>query len=121
MSEEIKIFKMHFQLLKQGMEEGKGSHGSAGETPLSSLWSQEGCPEIHCWLGGALWSGRELNVPLCPCNSPGKNSGMGCHSFLQGIFPTQGSNPSLLHRRQILYPLSRQGGLNVDQCPINVG
>ena len=54
MSEEIKIFKMHFQLLKQGMEEGKGSHRSAGETPLSSLWSQEGCPEIHCWLGGAL-------------------------------------------------------------------
>ena len=31
-----------------------------------------------------------------------------CHSFLQGIFPTQGSNPGLLHCRQILYHLSQQ-------------
>ena len=31
---------------------------------------------------------------------------MGCHSLLQGIFPTQGSNPGLLHGRQILYHLS---------------
>ena len=30
-------------------------------------------------------------------DSPGLNSGMGCHALLQGIFPTQGSNPSLLH------------------------
>ena len=30
---------------------------------------------------------------LCPWNSPGKNSGVGCHFLLQGIFPTQGSNP----------------------------
>ena len=28
---------------------------------------------------------------------PGKNTGVGCHFFLQGIFPTQGSTPSLLH------------------------
>ena len=28
---------------------------------------------------------------------------IGCHPFLQGIFPTQGSNPGLLHYRQILY------------------
>ena len=32
-----------------------------------------------------------------------------CHSLLQGIFLTQGSNPGLLHCRQILYPLSHQG------------
>ena len=30
---------------------------------------------------------------LCPWDSPGKNTGMGCHSLLQRIFPTQGSNP----------------------------
>ena len=30
---------------------------------------------------------------LCPWNSPGKNTGVGCHSLLQGIFPNQGSNP----------------------------
>ena len=34
---------------------------------------------------------------------------MGCHSLLQGIFPTQGLNPDLLHCRQILYQLSHQG------------
>ena len=38
-----------------------------------------------------------------------KNTGVGCHSLLQGIFPTQGSSPGLLHCRQILYHLSYQG------------
>ena len=38
---------------------------------------------------------------LSPWNSPGKNTGVGCHVLLQGIFVTQGSNP--LHCRQILY------------------
>ena len=41
-------------------------------------------------------------------DSPSKNPGVGGHSLLQGIFPTQGSNPSLLHCRQILYRLSHQ-------------
>ena len=36
-------------------------------------------------------------------NSPGKNTGVGCHAFLQGIFPTQRLNPSLPHHRWILY------------------
>ena len=35
--------------------------------------------------------------PLCPWNSPGKNTGVDCHAFSQGIFPTQGLNPCLLH------------------------
>jgi len=39
-----------------------------------------------------------------------ENTGMGCHALLQGIFPTQGLNPSLLHCRQMLYCLSHQGG-----------
>ena len=38
--------------------------------------------------------------------SPGKNTRVGCHFLLQGIFPTQGLNPGLLHCRQILYHLS---------------
>ena len=42
-------------------------------------------------------------------DSPGKNTRVGCHSLLQGIFPTQESNPGLLHCRQILYQLSHQG------------
>ena len=34
---------------------------------------------------------------LCPWDSPGKNTGVGCHTLLQGIFPTQGSDSVLLH------------------------
>ena len=45
-----------------------------------------------------------------PWNSPGQNTGVGSRSLLQGIFPTQGSNPGLLHCRQILYQLSHRGG-----------
>ena len=39
-----------------------------------------------------------------------KNTVVGCHSLLQGIFPTQGSNPDC---RQILYCLSHQGSLSL--------
>ena len=41
-------------------------------------------------------------------DSPGKNTGVGCHALLQGIFPNQELNPGLLHCRQILYHLSNQ-------------
>ena len=42
-------------------------------------------------------------------DSPGKNTGVGCHALLQGIFLAQESNQGLLHCRQILYQLSYQG------------
>ena len=45
-------------------------------------------------------------------DSPRKNTGVGCHGLLQGIFPTQVSNPGLLHFRRILYQLSYQGSPN---------
>ena len=67
---------------------------------------------------------KVLVAQLCPtlcdpmdCSPPGssvhgdslgQNTGVGCHSLLQGVFPTQGWNPSLLHCRQILYHLSHQ-------------
>ena len=51
------------------------------------------------------------DVQYSPWNSPGKNTGMGCHALLQGIFPTQGSNPGLPHCRWILYLLSHQGSI----------
>ena len=49
---------------------------------------------------------------LYPWNSPGKNTGLSCHFLLQGIFPNQGSNPSLLcllHCRWSLCPLRHLG------------
>ena len=42
-------------------------------------------------------------------DSPGKNTEVSCHALLQGIFPTQGSNPGLPHCRWILCHLSHQG------------
>ena len=51
-----------------------------------------------------LWPSRLL----CPWDCPGKNIGVGCHSLLQGIFPTQGQNPGLLHCTQILYHMNHQ-------------
>ena len=57
------------------------------------------CNSINCDLPGSSAHGI----------FPGKNTGVGCHFLRQGIFPTQGSNLGLLHRRQILYRLSHQG------------
>ena len=60
------------------------------------------CDPTDCSLPGSSVHG----------DSPGQNMatpGMGCHALLQGIFPTQGSNPDLPHCRGILYCLSHQG------------
>ena len=56
-------------------------------------------------------SATPWTVALCPWDSLGRNTGVGCHALLQGIFPTQGSNPGLLHCRQIFFlnHLSYQG------------
>ena len=57
---------------------------------------------------------------FCPWNFPGKNTGVGSCFLLQQIFPTQGSNPALLHYRQILYQLSQQGSPEMSvRCPRN--
>ena len=54
-----------------------------------------------------LWNPMDYSCRLFYAwDSPGKNTGVGSHSLLQGIFLTQGSNLGLLHCRQILYCLS---------------
>ena len=50
-----------------------------------------------------------LGISSVHGHSPSKNTGVGCHALLQGIFPTQGLNPGLPHCRWILYSLSHQG------------
>ena len=61
-------------------------------------------------MSDSLWPhGLQPARLLCLWNSLDKNTGVGCHSFLQGIFPTQGSNLGLLHCSQVLYHLSHQG------------
>ena len=57
------------------------------------------CDPMDCSLSGSSVHG----------DSPGKNTGVGCHFLLQRIFLTQESNPGLLHCRQILYRLSYKG------------
>ena len=57
------------------------------------------CHPVDCSLPGSSVHGI----------SPRKNTGVGCHFLLQGLFPTQGSNPGLQHCRWILYHLSHQG------------
>ena len=57
-----------------------------------------------------LWAhGLKSTRLLCPLNAPGKKTGVGSHSLLQRIFPTQGLHLGLLHFRQILYHLRHQG------------
>ena len=56
-------------------------------------------------MSDSLWP----HGPYSLWNSPGQNTGVGSLSLLQGIFPTQGSNPGLQQCRRILYQLSHKG------------
>ena len=51
---------------------------------------------------------------LCPWNSPGKNTGVGCHFLLQGIFLTQGLNLPLLHWQVDFFTPEPAGELPVE-------
>ena len=65
--------------------------------------------DCHSVVSNSLWPQRLQPARLlCPWNCSGKNTGVSCHSLLQGIFLTQGLNPGLLHCRQILYHLNHQ-------------
>ena len=88
--------------------------GAQGQTP--SAVSGERPPAVWREVSGAGVSCSVMSHSfcpalrlLCPWDSPGKNTGVGCHFLLQGIFLTQGLNPGLLHCRQILHCLSHQG------------
>ena len=71
-------------------------------------WSEEVKKVSQSCL--TLWDLLDCSLPglLCPWNSPGQNIGMGSHTLLQRIFPSQGLNPGLPHYRRILYHLSHQ-------------
>ena len=68
------------------------------QTPLAISWSEvkvtQSCPTL---------------CDLVNYNSPGQNTEVGSFSFLQGIFPTQGSNSGLPNCRWILYQLNHKG------------
>ena len=60
-------------------------------------------PFVWKWKSKPLSRVQLFVTPYSPWNSPGQNTGVGSLSLSQGIFPTQGSNPGLLHCRRILY------------------
>ena len=94
----------------------------------SSLLSHQGRPASDkC---AVLCLVAQSNLTLCDpmdCSplgfsvygdTPSKNTEVGRHAFLQGIFPTQGLNPGLPHCRRMLYHISHQGKVKVSQsCP----
>ena len=72
------------------------------------LWASESCSVVSESLQRyGLYS---------PWNSPGQNTGVGSRFLLQGIFPTQGSNPGFPHCRQILCQLSHKGSPRIWEC-----
>ena len=88
---------------------------------IVSKWSPQKDPEslpleghwqalLSLVMSDSLWP-MNWGPPGSPVHgdSPSKNTGVSCCALLQGIFPTQGSNPGLLRCRQILYHLSHQG------------
>ena len=78
-----------------------------GSHRVGHNWSDLAVGSIYCMLVAQLCltlqpHGLGPARLLCPWDFPGKNTGVGCHSLLQGIFPSQGSNPGLPHCRQTL-------------------
>ena len=89
----------------------------------------QGRDRVTCFSGSAILELCDFAVclvtQLCPTlcdpmvcsppgssvcgDSPGNNTGVGCHALLQRIFPTQGLNPGLPHCMHILYHLNHQG------------
>ena len=95
------------------------SHGQRSLVGYS-LWVCKKWTQLRDWAHTKC--NRELKLlfkeKICSWNSPGKNAGVGCYALLQGIFLTQGSNPSflcLLHRQVGSLPLVPAGKPHVLQ------
>ena len=93
---------------------GMGSWERRGDRASGEGWTHT-CTQWHFKKSPQGWLHPQMSDSLrphglyCPWNSPGKNTGVGSLSLLQGVFPTQGLNPRLLHCRRILDQLSHKG------------
>ena len=76
---------------------------------------------LHLWINLEKTDCSIHNMPGSSVHgdSPGKNTGVGCHFVLRGIFLTQGSNSGLPHCSQILYQSSHQGNLRILESVAN--
>ena len=89
-----------------------GHQRALSRVPCAIQWVLTVCVCVCCLLSRVrLLRPHRLQLArlLCSWNSPAKNTAVGSHFLLQGIFPTQGSNPGLLHCKQTLYRLSHRG------------
>ena len=81
-------------------ESSSGSFLTRGKSLKNDPWvhdkSLQLCPTLCDPMNSSL-------PVLCPRDSPGKNFGVGCHSLLQGLFLTQGSNSCLLHWQAVFF------------------
>ena len=88
---------------------------------LSQFWTSPLFHIIYMWLVTQSCPTLCESVDYSPSrysvhgNSPGKNTGVGCHALLQGIVPTQGSNPGLhlyhLSHLGLFFPLKSKGSI----------
>ena len=89
------IFKPHFRfmsLFKNNNNNTKHIHALLCMCAKSLQSCLTPCDTVDCMQPPRI---------LCSWDSPGKNTGVGCHALLQGIFLTQGSNLCLLHLRAL--------------------
>ena len=100
----------HLSCISQDVFGACEMHGKRKGCPVYMIWGTlERPPEWQSASHSVVSDCLQPHRLYSPWNSPGRNSGVGNHSLLQGILWTQGSNPGLPHCRQILYQLSHQG------------
>ena len=102
----IIFFQLFIFLLTSSITSKYKWHVSFYENAALRLHS---LPKVRSESYSVLSNSLRLHGLYSPWNSPGQNTGMGSPSLLQGILPTQGPNPGLLHCRQTPYQLNHQG------------
>ena len=108
---EVKLGRIIFYCLQTGIQTGLRHHvilALTFELPLVTAFFFFGKSLNSVQLFVTPWTVAPSSL-LCPWNSPGKSTGLGSCSLLQGIFSTQISNPGLPHCRRILCHLSYHG------------
>ena len=93
------------------LEESTATHSSILAWRIPGMGKPGGLPSMgwhrvgHDWSDLAPAAAADCSPPGSSVHgdSSGKDTGVGCHALLQGIFPIQGSNPGLPHCRRILY------------------
>ena len=113
-SESVSCSVMSYSLSPHGLYPPGSSHGILQSRILEWVampfsrrssqprdWTQVSCITGRLFTTHTTWKALRLFLRV--------DTGVGSHFLLQGIFPTQGSNPGLLHCRQISYHPSHQG------------